>query len=106
MPKRANPTESGVVNRPSQVERKVMCASYQSCLDEAINRQWDGFSCQQCLAYRPLQLDQTEWIADSLACLALMYVAELQNHFKQKPRGGIVLRLQRMRSRECILGLS
>jgi hypothetical protein len=106
MPKCANPTESRVVNRPSQVERKVMCASYQSCLDEAIERRWGGFSCGQCRAYRPLQLDQSEWVADSLACLALMYVAELHNHFKQKPRGGIVLRLQRMRSRECMLGLN
>lgn len=106
MPKCANPTEARGVNRPSQVERKVMCASYQGCLDEAIQKQWDGFSCQHCRAYRPLQLDTSEWIADSLACLALMYVAELQNHFKQKPRGGIVLRLQRLRSRECMLGVS
>jgi hypothetical protein len=104
MPTRANPTESRVVNTPSQVERKVMCASYQGCLDEAIKRQWVSFSCRKCCAYKPLQLDQTEWIADSLACLALMYVAELQQQFKQKPRGGIVLRLQRLRSRECLLG--
>lgn len=106
MPTRANPTESKVVNSPSQVERRVMCAGYQSCLDEAIKKEWVGFSCRKCRAYKPLQLDQAEWIADSLACLALMYVAELQQQFKQKPRGGIVLRLQRMRSRDCILGVS
>ncbi len=106
MPTCANPTESKVVNSPSRVERRVMCAGYQSCLDEAVKKAWVGFSCRKCRAYRPLQLDQTEWIADSLACLALMYVAELQQQFKQKPRGGIVLRLQRMRSRESILGLA
>ncbi len=99
MSARANPTESRVVNSPSQVERRVMCTNYRNCLDEAIKEDWISFSCRNCRAYQPLQLDQAEWIADSLACLALMYVAELQQQFKQKPRGGIVLRLQRMRAR-------
>lgn len=104
MPTRANPMESRLVNRPSQVERKVMCTRYQDCLDEAIRQNWVSFSCRKCRAYQPLELDQTEWLADSLACLALMYVAELHQQFKQKPRGGIVLRLQRLRSRQCLLG--
>ena len=103
MSENPNPTESRVACSPSRVEREVMCASYRSCLDETIRRRWPGFSCRQCHAFRPLQLDQSEWGADSLKCLALMYVAESQNIFKQKPRGGIVLKLQRLRSRGDIL---
>ena len=103
MPENPNPTESRVAYTPSQVEREVMCAGYHRCLDETIRRKWLGFSCRQCQAFRPLQLDLSEWIADSLACLALMYVAESQTRFKQKPRGGIVLKLRRLRSRDDML---
>lgn len=98
MPKGANPIPTRAVDSPSKVERKVMCAGYERCLDEAIKRNWGGFSCRQCLCFEPLRLDTTEWLADSLACTALVYVAEFPNTLKQKPRGGIVFRLQRMRS--------
>jgi hypothetical protein len=100
----ANPTAARMIKNPSEVERKVMCARYQGCLDEAIKKKWVGFSCRKCRAFQPLQLDQTEWVADSLACIALMYVSEFHNSFKQKPRGGIVLHLQREARRpRCVL---
>jgi hypothetical protein len=89
-----NPTPSKNVLNPSRVERKVMCAGYQNCLDETIKRKWDGFSCRSCKAFRPLQFEPSEWLADSVACIALLYVAEFENCFKQKPRGGIVAKLQ------------
>jgi hypothetical protein len=98
MVKHANPTPTGAVDSPSKVERRVMCAGYERCLDEAIKREWHGFSCRQCVSFEPLRLDPTEWLADSLACIALVYVAEFPSTLKQKPRGGIVFRLQRMRS--------
>lgn len=103
MPKRANPIPSRAVDSPSKVERRVMCAAYERCLDEAIKRNWGGFSCRQCLCFEPLRLDTTEWLADSLACTALVYVAEYPNTLKQKSRGGIVFRLQRMRSEGNLL---
>ena len=71
----ANPIPSKVAKSPLKVERKVMCADYQGCLDKAVKRKWAGFSCRKCRAYSPIQFDSTEWLADSLACLALMYVA-------------------------------
>lgn len=75
-----------------------MCARYERCLDEAIKRDWVGFSCMQCRSYEPLTLDTTEWLADSLACIALVYVAEFPSMLKQKSRGSIVLRLQSLHS--------
>lgn len=98
MAKRANPIPSHPVDSPSKVERRVMCAGYGQCLDEAIRRNWGGFSCRRCLAFEPLKLDTSEWLADSLACTALVYVAEFPSTLKQKPRGGIVYRLERLRS--------
>jgi len=98
MSKRTNPIPSRAVHSPSKVERRVMCSAYERCLDEAIKRNWVGFSCQKCRAFEPLQLNPTEWLVDSLACTALLYVAEYPSNLKQKPRGGIVFRLQRIRS--------
>jgi hypothetical protein len=106
MAKHANPTPSRAVDSPSKVERRVMCAGYERCLDEAIKRNWVGFSCQHCVSFEPLRLDSTEWLADSLACIALMYVAEYPSTLKQKPRGGIVLRLQRLRSDDSAFALN
>jgi hypothetical protein len=90
-----NPTAARVTRSPSKVQRKVMCTNYDGCLDKAIESKWGGFSCGKCCAYQPIQLDASEWLADSLTCMALICVAEFQIDFKQKPRGGIVMKLQR-----------
>jgi len=100
----ANPIASRVARSPSKVDRRVMCASYENCLDLAIRRKWVGFSCRKCRAFQPLNLNQGEWLADSLACIALMYVSEFQYSFKQKPRGNIVLRLKRIKSAGDVMG--
>jgi hypothetical protein len=102
----ANPIASRAALSPSQVNRKILCAGYERCLDQAVKKKWPGFSCQKCRAFEPLELDPSEWLLDTLACTALMYVAEFQSSFKQKPRGNIVVRLQRIRSRGSVLGLS
>ena len=91
----ANPIPSKVAKSPLKVERKVMCADYNGCLNKAVKRKWAGFSCRKCRAYSPIQFDSTEWLADSLACLALMYVAGFESSYKHRPRGGIVMQFQR-----------
>lgn len=106
MPNCPNPIASKVEGSPPKVDRKVMCAGYERCLDEAVRRQWSGFSCRKCRAFKPLQLDSSQWLLDSLACIALIGVAEHQSSFKQKSRGRIVLKMQRIQSRGGILGLS
>ena len=106
MAKDANPTASGVASSPSRVERRVMCAGYERCLDEAIIRHWRGFSCRMCHAFQPLELDSSEWFLDWLACVALVGVAEFQGSFKQKRRGNIVVTLMRMHSQDAVLNLN
>ena len=98
MAKRANPIVSRVTTTPSRVERRVMCTHYESCLEKAIKKKWAGFSCRKCRAFAPLRLDSTEWLADSLACSALIFIVEFQSTFKQKTRGSLILGLQRVRS--------
>ncbi len=102
MRKTANPTLSKAVDDPSKVERRVMCTNYEHCLDEAIRRKWVGFTCRNCLSFEPLTLEPIEWLADSLACSALVYVAEYPSTLKQKPRGSIVLSLRRKRSKGSV----
>ena len=75
-----------------------MCAGYEGCLDEAVKRRWRAFSCRKCCAFEPIELDPGDWLLDSLACVALIYAAEFEGSFKQKPRGSIVVRLQHIRS--------
>jgi hypothetical protein len=77
-----------------------MCSSYERCLDVAVKNRWHGFSCRECGAFQPLQFNPAELLLDSLACIALINVAESQSTFKQKPRGGIVRRLQHIMSSE------
>jgi hypothetical protein len=95
---RSNPTVSRGAHKPSRVERKVMCTHYERCLEEAIKSKWAGFSCRNCRAFAPLRLNSTEWFEDSLACIALIFVVEFQNAFKQKTRGGLIQGVQQIRS--------
>jgi hypothetical protein len=94
-----NPIASSAKNSPSKVRRRIFCAGYESCLDIALKKKWTGFSCRKCKAFEPSRLTLSEWFEDSLACAALIYVVEFQGSFKQKPRGSIVLKLKRARSR-------
>ena len=71
-----------------------MCAGYECCLDEAIRKKWRGFSCRMCRAFKPLQLDSSEWLLDSLVCLALIGVADHESSFKQKRRGLIAPKMK------------
>lgn len=95
---RSNPMVAGSAHKPSRVERKVMCTHYESCLEKAIKLKWAGFSCRKCRAFAPLNFNSTEWLEDSLACLALIYVIEFQGAFKQKTRGGLIQGVQQYRS--------
>ena len=105
MRNRANPTVSKVARMPSRVDRKVMCADYEHCLNEAVKRNWQGFSCRKCQAFQPLQLNSSEWQLDSLACTVLMAVAEFPDKVKQKQHASILIRLLDIRSRGSVLGL-
>ncbi len=46
-----NPRESNQVERLFQVERQVLCAHYNSCLEVAVEKHWAGFTCSECEAF-------------------------------------------------------
>lgn len=53
--------------------RRFFCRFYEGhCLDLAVSRQWDGFTCDRCEAYEPVVLDRDEWREDERSCMALV----------------------------------
>jgi hypothetical protein len=40
------PAQSG--DRPSKVQRRVLCARYSECLEICLSKEWQGFSCSEC----------------------------------------------------------
>jgi len=43
-----NPVPAQIANRPSDVERRVLCSRYSECLDICLSKRWPGFSCSKC----------------------------------------------------------
>jgi hypothetical protein len=43
-----NPMPAEAVNRPSDVQRRVLCSRYSECLEICLERGWQGFSCVRC----------------------------------------------------------
>ena len=43
-----NPMPAKTVNRPSEVERRVLCSRYSECLEICLSKGWHGFSCFEC----------------------------------------------------------
>jgi len=61
--------------------KKGDCSFYSACLDQALNGDWDGFSCASCTAYT--LPDQDQRISDMLALRAVQTASdELCEHGK------------------------
>lgn len=43
-----NSIPAQAVDRPSEVERRVLCSRYSECLEICLSKGWQGFSCSQC----------------------------------------------------------
>ena len=43
-----NPMAAQTVNRPSEVQRRVLCSRYSECLEICLSKGWQGFSCSEC----------------------------------------------------------
>lgn len=67
-----NPLPVEAVQEPARVRRRVLCLHYGDCLDLAVQRRWDGFTCGECRAYRSIARCPESWIEDALACRALL----------------------------------
>lgn len=47
--------------------RRLDCRSYNSCLTDAAEAGWSGFSCRMCKAYEPLSSDDKRRDVDGIA---------------------------------------
>lgn len=48
-----NPIQASRKSNARQASRNVLCRHYNHCLDIAIEKGWNGFSCSQCGDYAP-----------------------------------------------------
>jgi hypothetical protein len=69
-----SPVQARPVKELSRVNRKIFCKHYECCLDLAISRRWQSFSCARCTGFSPAQKPGTEWEEDALGCGALISV--------------------------------
>lgn len=69
----AKPIPCAGVTSVSQVKRQVFCSNYEACLDKAIVKNWQGFSCERCAGYEREQWDREQWEDDYSSCISLIY---------------------------------
>ena len=48
----SNPMPAQTVNRPSEVQRRVLCSRYSECLELCLSKGWQGFSCSECQDFK------------------------------------------------------
>ncbi len=61
-----NPMAAQTVNRPSQVQRRVLCSRYSECLEICLSKGWQGFSCSECHDFELERPDDTvHWAEQS-----------------------------------------
>lgn len=70
----ATPVPYVSVESSEQVKRNVFCKHYGVCLDHAIERNWQGFSCEECREYEREGMEREQWDEDGFRCTALIYL--------------------------------
>jgi hypothetical protein len=69
------PRRCKMVDDCSRVKRQVFCTHYGECLDHAIKKRWESFSCEQCQSYED-ERPEVEWLAeDQRRCMRLIFSA-------------------------------
>ncbi len=58
-----NPKQPDPVSCPSEVDRKVLCHFYNSCLEITLRNGWPGFSCSECRAFEFEHPEDPDWWA-------------------------------------------
>jgi hypothetical protein len=84
------PMPAPTVMNATSVPRKVLCSNYGSCLDTAVNKGWEGFSCEKCYDYQSVTWDREQWIEDNMKCMALIYVINKLGAFSLIRPGNII----------------
>jgi hypothetical protein len=57
---------------PEMVKRHVFCRHYDTCLDYAIQKNWQAFSCELCASFEREKRSILEWNEDHTRCAALV----------------------------------
>jgi hypothetical protein len=82
-----NPTMSPQSNGVANLSRNVLCTHYSRCLDVAIDKGWQGFSCCQCEAYAPEPPDETlHWKEQAGRCKLLLTHLFAPRSSRRRPR--------------------
>jgi len=69
-----NPVPARPVDELQMVSRRVFCKSYAVCLDLALSRGWQSFSCGHCASFSPEQRSPLDWREDAQSCADLLSV--------------------------------
>lgn len=70
---KGTPISYAPVDKSHQVRRNVFCKHYNACLDHAIEKNWQGFSCEACRGYERERMDCEQWDEDRHRCITLIY---------------------------------
>ncbi len=68
------PVSARPVDEPQKVNRNVFCKNYDVCLDLAISRGWQNFTCEMCASFSAMQKMPAQWRQDGLRCAAVIAV--------------------------------
>ena len=68
-----NPRPAPLFEKTEEIpNRLAFCRNYDRCLDFAIVRQWNSFTCEECNHYEFLQYSPQKWLEDNLKCMDLI----------------------------------
>lgn len=69
-----NPVAALPVEEVRQLRRNVFCGHYDACLDEAIQKGWENFSCSHCNCFCAYTCSDIEWFNELEGCAYLIAV--------------------------------
>lgn len=70
--KSITPVACKPVCNPEMVKRHVFCRHYDTCLDYAIQKNWQAFSCEMCTGFELEKRTILEWNEDHTRCATLV----------------------------------
>jgi len=72
-----NPKPAPYFEKSKQIpSRFVFCKNYDLCLNFAIARYWNSFTCEECNDYEAVKCSSLKWLHDNSRCLELIDALE------------------------------
>jgi len=82
-----NPSPCLSYTRHRPVQREVWCEHYDSCLDRAVEENWENFACTNCRCFKSIPMTTTWLDSEADRCRALITMLYDQNiggrHFRR-----------------------